>query len=181
MIWKFGYVSGRQINSINMLHGWLPASATHKVKEAISAHRVFRSAFVYILTALLKWTTDACRCIATLLAPTSHNPLSYSPSKSSSSSSPHPPFLRLTTILSSSLLFSATAPRSSFSCSSVTFCRSCPDLASVMSLFSTSTARDSFTSRIRFRRSMASGRRIWFRMDLRASARKKRVSIPVSR
>lgn len=92
----------------------------------------------------------------------------YKSSRSSSLSS-HAPFRRLMTIFSSSL-FSATAPRSSFSWSSVTFWRSCPVLASVMRRFSTSVALDSLTSRIRPRRSAASGRRIWERMVCRASA-----------
>jgi len=93
--------------------------------------------------------------------------LDYKSSVSSSSS--HPPFLLLTTIFSSSFV-SATAFSSSFNCSSVTFWRSCPDCASIMSRFSTSVALDSFTSLIRPRRSAAEGSRIWFRMDCRASA-----------
>jgi len=66
--------------------------------------------------------------------------------------------------------FSAIAPNSSFNCSSVTFDLSCPLLASIMSRFSTSAARDSFTSRIRPRRSAASGVKTWERIELRASA-----------
>lgn len=88
---------------------------------------------------------------------------------SRSSSSSAQPFLLLTTIFSSSFL-SATALRSSLSCSSVTFCRSWPDCASMISRFSTSVARDSLTIRMRPNRSMASGCRIWFRMLVRASA-----------
>jgi hypothetical protein len=65
---------------------------------------------------------------------------------------------------------SAMAFRSSLSCSSVTFCRSCPVCASMMSRFSISVARCSLTSRMRPSRSAASGSRIWFRIDLRASA-----------
>ncbi|KAK5632289.1 hypothetical protein RRF57_008003 [Xylaria bambusicola] len=62
------------------------------------------------------------------------------------------------------------AARSSLSCASVTFCRSWPVRASVISLFSMSAARDSLTSRMRPSRSAASGCRIWFRIDWRASA-----------
>ena len=75
------------------------------------------------------------------------------------------------TIFSASLL-SATAPRRSFSCSSVTFCLSCPDLASIIRRFSISVALDSLTRRIRPSRSAASGRRICDRMVCRASAEK---------
>lgn len=91
----------------------------------------------------------------------------YKSNKSSSSSS-HP-LRRLTTIFSSALV-SATAFNSSLSCSSVTFCRSCPDRASMISRFSTSVARDSLTRRMRPSRSAASGWRIWLRIDCRASA-----------
>lgn len=90
-------------------------------------------------------------------------------SNRSSSSSSSQPFRRLTTIFSSSLV-SATADRSSLSSDSVTFCRSWPVRASVMSRFSMSVARDSLTSRMRPSRSAASGWRIWLRMDWRASA-----------
>lgn len=93
---------------------------------------------------------------------------SYILNKSSSSSS-HPPFRLLITIFSSSLV-SATAFSRSFNCSSVIFCLNCPDRASVISLFSTSFARDSLTSLILPRRSAASGSRIWFRIDCLASA-----------
>lgn len=93
---------------------------------------------------------------------------------SRSSSSSHPPFLLLTTIfppvVPSRSLFSATAPRSSLSCSSVTLARSCPDLANMIKRFSTSVARDSLTIRMRPRRSAASGWRIWERIEARASA-----------
>lgn len=93
---------------------------------------------------------------------------------SRSSSSSHPPFLLLTTIfppvVPSRSLFSATAPRSSLSCSSVTLARSCPDLANKIKRFSTSVARDSLTIRMRPRRSAASGWRIWERIEARASA-----------
>lgn len=94
----------------------------------------------------------------------------HSPSKSSSSS--QPPLRLLTTMLppSFSLVFSASEPRSSFSCSSVTLLLSCPDFASMINLFSTSVARDSLTRRIRPRRSAASGSSIWDRMAARASA-----------
>lgn len=95
------------------------------------------------------------------------DPYYHKSSKSSSSS--QPPFRRETTIFFSSLL-SATAFSSSLSCSSVTFCRSCPVRASVMSRFSMSVARDSLTSLMRPRRSAASGRRIWLRTVWRASA-----------
>lgn len=86
----------------------------------------------------------------------------------SSSSSAHPSFRRLTTIFSS--FCSAMALSSCLSCSSVTFCCNCPVRASMINRFSTSVARDSLTSRIRPKRSAASGRRIWLRMDCRASA-----------
>lgn len=102
----------------------------------------------------------------------SQNFLPSTPHKSankSSSSSSHPPFLLLTTIFSSSFV-SATAFNSSFSCVSVTFDRNCPLRANMISLFSTSCARDSLTRRIRPRRSAASGSRIWLRMLWRASA-----------
>ena len=66
--------------------------------------------------------------------------------------------------------FSVIAPSISFNCSSFTLLLSCPDLASIMSLFSTSVALDSLTSRIRPRRSAASGVRTWERIDVRASA-----------
>lgn len=93
---------------------------------------------------------------------------------SKSSSSSHPPFLLLTTIfppaVPSRSLFSATAPRSSFSCSSVTLARSWPDLANMIKRFSTSVARDSLTIRMRPSRSAASGWRIWERIEARASA-----------
>lgn len=93
---------------------------------------------------------------------------------SRSSSSSHPPFLLLTTIfppvVPSRSLFSATAPRSSLSWSSVTLARSCPDLANMIKRFSTSVARDSLTIRMRPRRSAASGWRIWERIEARASA-----------
>ncbi len=96
-------------------------------------------------------------------------PAPHKSSKSSSSS--QPPFLLLTVILPTSFsLFSATAPNSSFSCSSVTLDLSCPDLANMINRFSTSVARDSFTSRIRPRRSAASGSKICERMEFRASA-----------
>ena len=101
----------------------------------------------------------------------SYSDQSYRSSKSSSSS--HPPFLRLTTIFPvppSFSLLSATAPRSSFNCSSVIFDLSWPDLASIINRFSISVARDSLTRRMRPRRSAASGVRIWERIELRASA-----------
>lgn len=89
--------------------------------------------------------------------------------KSSKSSSSSHPLRLLTTIFSSSLL-SATAVSKSLSCASVTFCRSWPDCASVMSRFSISVARCSLTRRMRPRRSAASGWRIWLRICWRASS-----------
>lgn len=99
--------------------------------------------------------------------------LSNQRSSRSSSSSSQPPFRLLMTMLpapSLSRVFSATAPRSSFSCSSVTLLRSCPERASVINLFSTSVARDSLTRRILPSRSDASGSSIWESMEARASA-----------
>lgn len=96
------------------------------------------------------------------------NPTAHRSNKSSSSSSSQP-FRRATTIFSSSL-FSATAARRSLSWASVTFWRSWPVRASVMSRFSISAARDALTSRMRPSRSAASGCRIWLRIDWRASA-----------
>lgn len=95
----------------------------------------------------------------------------YKSSRSSSSS--QPPLRREITIFCSSssfLWFSAMAFSNSLSCSSVTFWRICPVWASMMSLFSTSMARDSLTRRIRPSRSAASGSRIWFRIAERRSA-----------
>lgn len=66
--------------------------------------------------------------------------------------------------------FSAMAPNNSFNCSSVTLLLSCPDLASMISRFSTSVARDSLTRRMRPRRSAASGESIWDKIEVRASA-----------
>jgi hypothetical protein len=91
-------------------------------------------------------------------------------SNSSSSSHPPPPRLFTTILLSSFSFCSATAPRISLSCSSLTFCRICPVRASIIRRFSMSVARDSFTRRIRPRRSAASGVRIWERMEERWSA-----------
>lgn len=83
-----------------------------------------------------------------------------------SRSSSHPP-RREMTIFSS--LWSATALRSSLSWSSVTFWRSWPERASMMSLFSMSVARDSLTRRMRPSLSAASGRRICESIDCLAS------------
>ena len=94
-------------------------------------------------------------------------PVFYRSKKSSSSSSQ---FLRRLTTIFSSSFFSATALRSSLSCSSVTFARSWPDCASAISRFSISAARSSLTRRMRPRRSAASGCRIWLRMLWRASS-----------
>lgn len=88
---------------------------------------------------------------------------SHNSTHHSSSSSPNPyPFLLLLTIIFPPALssFSATAPNNSFNCSSVTFARIWPVRANMINLFSTSVARDSFTSRIRPSRSKASGKRI---------------------
>jgi hypothetical protein len=101
-----------------------------------------------------------------------HRSSSASRSSTPSPSSSHPLLLRSTVIrprpLSSSC--SATAPRISLSCASVTRSRSWPDRASVMSRVSTSVARAALTSRMRPRRSAASGVRIWARREARASA-----------
>jgi hypothetical protein len=96
---------------------------------------------------------------------------SFINSSNSSSLSHPPPPLRFTTIFCSSFSFcSATAPKMSFSWSSLTFCRICPVRASIMSLFSMSVARLSLTRRIRPRRSAASGVRICERIEARWSA-----------
>jgi len=79
-------------------------------------------------------------------------------SASRSSSASHA-FRRLTMMLSCSF-FSDTASSSSLSWASVTFWRSWPVCARTMSLFSTSVARSSLTSRILPSRSAASGCRI---------------------
>jgi hypothetical protein len=94
-------------------------------------------------------------------------------SRSSRSSSSHPLFLTTLTLsklpVPVSLSCSVRLASILFSWSSVTFCCNCPDLASMMSRFSTSVARDSFTIRIRPSRSAASGSRIWARIVERAS------------
>ena len=101
------------------------------------------------------------------LDPDSSQTSLISASNSSSLSQPPPP-LRFTTIFCSSFSFcSATAPRISISCSSLTFCRIWPVRASMIRRSSTSRARDSFTRRIRPRRSDAGGVRIWERMEAR--------------
>lgn len=90
-----------------------------------------------------------------------------------SSSSSQPPFRRVITVFcsSSSLRwFSEIALSRSFNWSSVTFCRSWPDCASIIRRFSMSIARDSLTRRMRFSRSTASGSRIWFTIAARRSA-----------
>ena len=81
-------------------------------------------------------------------------------SRSSKSSSSQPPFRLWTTTFSASCCCSLTALRMSLSCASVTRARSCPLRASMMSLFSTSSAREAFTKRMRPSLSAASGSRI---------------------
>ena len=91
-------------------------------------------------------------------------------SRSSKSSSSQPPFLLCTVNFSASCCCSLTEVKMSFSCASVIRLRSCPLRASVTSLFSTSSALDALTRRIRPSRSAASGSRICESMELRASA-----------
>jgi len=105
---------------------------------------------------------------------------SYISSKSSRSSSSHRPPVFFTTTFSFCCSFSLKPFRISFSWSSVIFCLSCPDRASMISLLSTSSAREALTRRMRPRRSAASGVRIWERMELRWSAGLLSTSSPVS-
>lgn len=96
-------------------------------------------------------------------------PAQSSFSKSSKSSSSQPPFLLCTVTFSASCCCSLTAFRMSFSCASLTLALSCPLFASMISRFSTSSARDALTRRILPKRSAASGSRICERMDCLAS------------
>lgn len=91
-------------------------------------------------------------------------------SRSSKSSSSHPPFRLCTVTFSASCCCSLTASRIDLSCASLTFCRNCPLRASMIRRLSTSSARDALTRRMRPMRSAASGSRICERMDARASA-----------
>ena len=89
--------------------------------------------------------------------------------RSSRSSSSQPPFLLCTVTFSSSTCCSLIAARMSLSCASFTGPRSCPLRANVMSRFSTSSAREAFTSRMRPMRSAAAGSRICASIEARAS------------
>jgi hypothetical protein len=136
-------------------------------RNQINAMKLFLNMLVMITHHLLSF-----RFSLSIFARPKTMPLIHRPNKSSSSSS-HPLFLRVITIFCSSSSFrcdSAIAFNNSFSWSSVTFCRNWPVCASMISRFSISVARDSFTSRMRPRRSAASGSRIWLRIVARRSA-----------
>ena len=108
-------------------------------------------------------TRTACHQLSVSSA--KHSIFQSSFNRSSKSSSSQPPFLLCTVIFSASCCCSLTAFNISLSCTSVTLLLSCPDLAMLINLFSTSSARDALTSRIRPSLSAASGSSIWERIE----------------
>lgn len=109
--------------------------------------------------------------IATTTATTIGKTSNYNSSKRASTSSSSHSFRRVTTVgVASFASCSLIEFRISIRICSVIFCRTWPDRASMINRFSTSVARDSFTSLIRPSRSAASGVRICDRTESRAAA-----------